>query len=163
MRKYIALFFLSALVLAPIAAQSDALGPPEFYWLMDRACVSGDDLSVEMLLKAGADPTGVRDYEAFLAKYQKPYEPSLHLAQAAYGGHLSVVRLLIGAGADPNVAQGEGETALTIAAKKGHLKIVSALLAAGANRGYETPYGTALQLAEKNGHTKVAEMLRDQR
>src|SRR3954468_8091169 len=80
------------------AAQPARLGPSEFYWLMDRACSYGDELSVQMLLKAGADPSGLRDYDAFVKKYNLGIEPSLHLTQAAHGGHIEVIRMLLAAG-----------------------------------------------------------------
>jgi hypothetical protein len=142
------------------AAQPARLGPAEFYWLRDRACWYGDEVSVEMLLKAGADPSGLRDYEAFMSKYELGFEPSLHLTQAARGGHIAIVRMLLAAAANPNVPEGEGVTALTVAAEAGHLEVVKALLAAGADRNYRTPQGTAVELARRKGHTQVADLIR---
>ena len=159
--KQLALGMIVALVLVtPSVARPVQLGPAEFYWLMDRACGHGDDLAVEMLLSAGADPSGPKDYEAFLAKYNKPFEPSWHLCQAAYGGHVSVIKLLLEAGADPNLAQGEGVTALTLAAEHGHAEIVQLLLEAGADKHYRTFVGTAAELAARNGHDDVESLLR---
>lgn len=149
-----------ALTASAEAAQPARLGPAELYWLMDRACSYGDELSVQMLLKAGADPSGLRDYDAFVKKYDLGIEPSLHLTQAARGGHMAVVRMLLAAGADPNIPEGEGVTALTVAAQAGHLEVVKALLAAGADRNYRTPQGTAVELALRSGHTDVADVIR---
>jgi ankyrin repeat protein len=53
------------------------------------------------------------------------------------------VRKLLSSGADPNLLEGEGFTALTIAAKKGHIEIVRLLLEAGAHKNCVTPLGTA--------------------
>lgn len=126
---------------------------------MGRACNEGDELSVEMLLKAGADPSGIRDYKSFLKKYNKPYEPSWPLIRASRGGHAAVVRLLLAAGADPNLAEGEGITALTVAAEGGHLEVVRLLLEAGADPAYRTWEGTAAELASRNGHRETAEAI----
>ena len=78
---------LIALASCTARTQPNTLGPPEFYWLLDRACVSGDEMSVQMLLKAGADPTGIQGYEAFHhSTYQIGLEPSWPINQAASGG-----------------------------------------------------------------------------
>jgi len=159
MSRLAAILSVASLIATPVLAK-EQLGAAEFYWLMDRACAYGDDLSVEMLLRAGADPSGPKDYSAFLKKYNRPYEPSLHLCQAAYGGHTEVVRLLLEAGADPNLPEGEGVTALTIAAERGHAEIVRVLLTAGADTSYRTVHGTAAELAEKNGHKEIAVQIR---
>ena len=49
-------------------------------------------------------------------------------------GHLEVVRALIAAGADVNLPNKDGLTALILAAKKGHLEVVQVLIAAGAKK-----------------------------
>jgi ankyrin repeat protein len=133
---------------------------------MNRACSSGDTIAVEMLLKAGADPNGVRDYEAF---YQSPYagiEPSWPINQAAHGGHAKVVRLLLRAGAKAHAPEDEGQTALTIAAEGGHMEVARLLLEAGADRSYRAPGprgcdGTAEEIARCSGHPEVADAIRD--
>ena len=124
------------------------LAQQSFIGFSTGACYYGDELSVKMLLEAGADPSGIYDYRAFLSKYNKGFEPSLHLCQAAYGGHTDIIRMLLKYGANPNYAEGEGFTALTIAAEKGHIDIVRLLLEAGADKNYKTPNGTAIELAE---------------
>ena len=142
------------------------IGPAQFYWLMDRACWIGDELAVRMLLDAGADPNGVSDYAAF---HKSPYaglEPSWPINQAAWGGHAGVVRLLLAAGAKAHAPEGEGQTALTIAAEKGHTEVVRLLLAAGADRTYRAPggkgfVGTAEEIARRSGHEALANFIRD--
>jgi uncharacterized protein len=136
------------------------LGVGEMYWLLDRAIAQGDELSVQFLLEAGADPSGPRGYAAFQKKYQKPFEPMWHLCQAAYGGRAGVTRLLLKAGADPNLAYGEGVTALTIAAERGYIEMVRLLLDAGADKNYKTSRGTAVDLALRNKHDDLAELIR---
>jgi len=163
MRRLSILLFALAISVTTDAAQPMRLGQAEFYWLMDRACVSGDDISVAMLLKAGAEPSGTQGYGAFLKKYNKPFEPSWHLIQASRGGHAAVVRLLLDAGADPNLVEGEGVTALTEAAALGHLDVVRLLLATAVDTNYRTHEGTAIELATRNGHIEIAEAIRDKR
>jgi len=147
------------------AHRTQSIGRAEFYWLMNRACSWGDKLGVEMLLKAGADPDGVRDYDAFHKSYQRGYEPSWPINQAAYGGHAEVVDLLLRAGARAHLPEGEGQTALTTAAERGHLQVVRLLLAAGVDETYRGPgaggfVGTAEEIARRSGHAEVAETIR---
>lgn len=58
MRTMLPALLLSAVM--PICSAADRkpnrLG--ELYWLLDRACWTGDELSVQILHKAGADPSG---------------------------------------------------------------------------------------------------------
>jgi ankyrin repeat protein len=154
-------FLLSALMLG---CSSGSRTPPrlgELYWLLDRACWSGDKLSVEILLKAGADPSGPRGYSDFHDHIDRiGIEPMWHLVQASYSGHPAVTRLLLRAGADPNLAYGEGVTALTVAADKGQTEIVRLLLAAGADKNYKSYRGTAAEIAERRGHTEILDLLR---
>lgn len=130
------------------------IGRAELYWLMNRACWYGDDIGVRMLLDAGADPDGVKDYAEF-----RRFEPSWPINQASWGGHVEVVELLLKAGAKVDLPEGEGHTALTIASFRNHPKLVGVLLAAGADLSYRTPQGTALELAKKKGFTEVVRVL----
>ena len=158
---------LSLLLAGACRRPTPQLGSPEFYWLMNRACSYGDDIGVAMLLKAGADPDGVRDYGAFnQSSYQRGYEPSWPINQAAHDGHVKVAQLLIQAGAKPDMPEDEGQTALSIAAEQGHLEFVKALLQAGADRTAQRPSdygnsGTAEELARRRGHVDVANTIRD--
>jgi len=163
-----------AVVLGLVAAASlasrtrkEPIGPAELYWLLDRACCYGDEMSVTMLLKAGADPTGVQGYEAFhKSRYQTGLEPSWPINQAAWGGHTGVIRLLLAAGAKVDAPEDEGQTALLIAAYRGDLDTVRVLLEAGADRSYRSTAGvsdfpgTAEEIADKAGHREVATFIR---
>jgi ankyrin repeat protein len=56
------------------------------------------------------------------------------LMAAALNGHTEVVEYLLGAGANPNVEDWLGRTAVTLAAVGCHERVMSALVAAGAER-----------------------------
>ncbi len=79
------------------------------------------------------------------------------LHKAARNGDLLAVNTLLGAGAEVNELDGEGETALHKAAGAGHAQVVVALLAAGADplisgKGSFGSTGTPLHLAAKQGN-----------
>ena len=167
MTRGVPAFVLLLLLAGACHKPTPQLGPAEFYWLMNRACYSGDDIGVTMLLKAGADPDGKRDYAAFhQSSYQGGFEPSWPINQAAYGGHVKVAQLLLRAGAKPDAPEHRGETALSIAAERGDLEFVKVLLAAGADRTARRPGergfdGNADELARHSGHSAVADAIRD--
>ncbi len=54
------------------------------------------------------------------------------LLEATKRGDVAAVRSLLEEGADPNVAQGDGLTALHLAAQEGNIEIAEVLLGAGA-------------------------------
>lgn len=83
------------------------------------------------------------------------------LLDATSRGDVAAVRALLEEGADPNVAQGDGLTALHVAAQEGNLKIARLLLDAGANVEAKTRIGgyTPLHLASRGAHTTVVSTL----
>ena len=83
------------------------------------------------------------------------------LLEATRRGDVAAVRSLLDEGADPNVAQGDGLTALHLAAQEGNLEIVEVLLGAGAKVEAKTRIGdfTPLHLASGGAHATVALML----
>ncbi len=130
------------------------LGPGELYWLMDRACVHGDAMSVQMLLNAGAEPDGVNDYEHF-----GRFEPIWHLHQAAYGGHVKIVDMLLKAGATVDLRCGEGETALFMAIYQNRVDVVRRLLEAGASSRIKVNGKTAMEVARSKGFSEIESIL----
>ena len=74
---------------------------------------------------------------------------------------MAAVRSLLGEGADPNEAQGDGLTALHVAAQQGNLEITEILLGAEANVEAPTRLDayTALHLASEGAHTAVVRAL----
>ena len=98
---------------------------------------------------------------AVLAGAAPPPEP---LLDAARSGDVAAVRsLLEDGGADPNVARGDGLTALHLAAQAGNVEIVDLLIGAGANIEANTRIGdyTPLHVASARGHLSVARSLLD--
>lgn len=166
--RFVMVSVLCALTSCAARTQPTPVGPAELYWLLDRACVSGDERSVQMLLKAGADPTGVQGYEAFhQSSWQIGLEPSWPINQAASGGHTAVISLLLAAGAKADAPEGEGQTALLIAAHRGDMNTVRLLLESGASKTYRAAWlggdspRTAEELAARAGHNEVAAFIHD--
>ena len=79
---------------------------------------------------------------------------------AAERGYAEVVRLLVEAGADKDVASNRGNTALMLAALEGHAEVVRVLVEAGADMNMADSYGnTARMLAADEGHAAVVQLL----
>jgi len=84
------------------------------------------------------------------------------IADAASAGGLEQVRELIDAGADVNVAQTDGSTALLWAAYQSYPEMVATLVAAGADPNDANDFGvTPLLQASRNGDTPVIKALLD--
>lgn len=83
------------------------------------------------------------------------------LVIVAERGYFDVVRILLDAGIDVNMAFPEsGMTALMQAAQHGHLAIAKLLVLHGANKHASTSNGiNALMLAASNGRTEIVEFL----
>ena len=87
--------------------------------------------------------------------------PDSPVANAAMNGNIEAVQDLLQEGADVNLAQGDGMTALHWAAEAGDMKMVEMLLYAGANVQGVTRLGdyTPLHLASKAGKKGVVAQL----
>ena len=87
--------------------------------------------------------------------------PDSPIADAAMRGDVETVRSLVKEGADVNVAQGDGMTALHWVALNGNARLVELLIYAGGNVGALTRLGayTPLHLASEEGHAVVVEAL----
>ena len=80
--------------------------------------------------------------------------------KAVDGGHRRVARSLIGAGADVNLRDGWGETALLIAVASGSVRMVKLLLDAGADRdSKDRNLQSALHRASEAGEIRIATLL----
>jgi ankyrin repeat protein len=83
------------------------------------------------------------------------------LMEAAYEGHVSVVKLLLKKGANPNLYSGFGAIyPLMYAAIRGHVEVARTLIQHGANLESENiDSETALIFATENNHTNVVRVL----
>ncbi len=106
--------------------------------LLLRAAMRGDVKTIDALLRAGSDPNSeISDRH----EYDRP------LLMAAGHGHTEAVRLLIDRGAQINLAQDDGRTALIAAVEGGHTETASLLLARGADANAAYAQGSALTIA----------------
>jgi ankyrin repeat protein/HEAT repeat protein len=163
-----------------------ASGDPRFTPLAEAAA-SREPEAVKMLLDAGAKPEGFPLGRACWLGRQETAKllldagvnPDAGLSEAALGGHVELMRLLLDRGANVNAKSEGGHTALHNAALQGGLKAVELLLQSGAdpniaNDDGETPLpraisgdgdiervkalvkaGARLDLANKEGLTPV--------
>ena len=83
------------------------------------------------------------------------------IAAAAKAGDREAVRTLLKEGADVNLAEGDGLTALHYAALQGDVELAKMLVVAGANIAARTRLGgyTALHLAAENGSAQLVRVL----
>lgn len=106
-------------LLLAAGADPDALQREDGSTALLEASVSGHTASVERLLAGGANPDK--------GSSAKP------LPSAAIKDRRDVVAQLLAAGADPNIAEDDGSTALLKAAAVGHGAVVRLLLEGGAD------------------------------
>jgi ankyrin repeat protein len=130
-------------------SQADAYAPDGFFPLA-LAAFFGQAAAIALLLERGADVG---------ATARNPMRvQALHSAVA--GRNAEGARLLVEAGADPNVHQHGGWTPLQGAAAHGDRPIVDLLLAHGADRAATNEAGDdAATLARKHGHASLADAL----
>lgn len=148
-----------------------------------EAAHNGHREIVEMLLKAGADPNIIDPSEmsncelSIVGKVFNNGDTALMKATLGMNrinncGSKEIVELLLNAGADPNIQNLRGDTALILAAKYGKTEIVELLLNKGANpniKGFKENMvtfrsqneRTALMEAAIEGHKEVVRLLLD--
>jgi ankyrin repeat protein len=84
------------------------------------------------------------------------------LLEAVRLNKIEEVKKLIEKGADVNVVDEYGATALYWASYKGHSEIVKMLIEAGADVNVVNKYGiTALHWASYKGHSEIVKMLKE--
>ncbi|KAI8498787.1 positive regulation of extrinsic apoptotic signaling pathway via death domain receptors protein [Branchiostoma belcheri] len=115
------------------------------------AAAEGDEKKVQQLLRRGVD---VNCIEPLLSSGNTP------LHEAAYGGHVGVVELLLNAGAQVDSRDGLKNTPLHEAAEGGHVGVAKLLLKAGAQvDSRDGLKNTPLHKAAEGGHVGVAKLL----
>ncbi len=98
----------------------------------------------------------------FLANKVDEYVLNPALSNAAWGGNVAVVQVLLKAGADVNTLDPGSETPLMTAARTGNLDLVKLLVEAGADPNTicdESPFTGALGMAAISGHQEVFDYL----
>jgi ankyrin repeat protein len=131
------------------------------YHFLERACWYGDEIGVKILLELGADPSGL-GYENYPSCIYA-HEFSSPLYQASYGGHINIVRMLLDAGADPNLLQGEGVTPLVEAVRKQNIEIIKLLLVHGAKVDLPGLYYKPMDIAKQLGNRQIINLLKSKR
>jgi hypothetical protein len=112
----------------------------DFTFLLCSAATDGDLLTLGKLLRR------VPNLDVN-TRSPNPYGPTV-LSLASKAGHSEVVRLLLEAGAQPNLHDAALVTPLHHAARGNHVRVVMLLLHYGANAELQTKGGvTAMQLA----------------
>ncbi|KAL8716092.1 MAG: hypothetical protein Q9225_006227 [Loekoesia sp. 1 TL-2023] len=151
---------------------------PRYYWSipdgeaspLHMACMEGHESGVRLLLAYGAEVDrsikqqfNIRRLrsKAKMARYKRRVEFTKRPLQvAAYQGHLSIVRLLIEAGADIDYYDNmSGHTALSLASSAGHMKIVEELVEAGASIFSSMPMVNSLAAACDKRRRPIIEFL----
>lgn len=117
----------------------------------------------------GPEPAGPIDAVVLLLRHGarvKGWSPSREgdpLLLAVLSKHIEAVRLLLAAGADPNMRDGEGTSPLRVCADKGYLEMARLLLLCGATKTIEEWGGeramTALGLAARGLHVEMVKLL----
>lgn len=106
--------------------------------------------TVRLLLAAGADPN----------RASGPGASDLPLCGAACGGHAEVVEALLSAGAEPDLSEEFGFTALRWAAGLGHARVAETLLVHGADPSLPGPQGEVpLVVAARRGSVHTVRAL----
>jgi uncharacterized protein len=147
MSFYLSLFGFSS---STIFAQIIANAATSKLAVLSEKLAANDIVEIRRLLDAGADVNLRNKYDA------------TPLYMASEYGHAEVVKLLLAANADVNIAERiMGTTPLNIASAKGHTEVVKLLLAANADVNIASkPIGlTPLIVASMKGHTEVVKLL----
>jgi len=115
------------------------------------------------LLAKGADPDSSKPkkhIDPFITDINKENDVNPLLIEATVNGHTDTVEVILAAGADPDIRDHQGKTALYWAVSQGFLGTVKALLSHDADPDIKDEIGTTpLMVASKSGYMKMVELL----
>jgi ankyrin repeat protein len=114
---------------------------------LEKMTAQKDETAVKRLLQEGADPNFVG-------------ENSTAIHTAAFHGADAILKVLIEAGANPNLKNRDGFAPIHWAASQGHIKTCEILIRNKADINAKTSAGgTALHVAASSGHSKICKIL----
>lgn len=118
--------------------------------LLAMGIVKGNPDLVRRGLDRGEDPNSRYSYEKDNNSINTPNPVCMitPIVQAAVIGSLPIMRLLVERGADVNICQLNGESALANAANRGDVELVRYLLEHGADPNLRKSFGTPLAMAD---------------
>jgi len=124
---------------------------------------NGNTKLVQLLLDHGANPdraTIEKKVDRYITRiHKKEMRPSL-LIEAAKGGHINTLAVLLKAGADANIQDNDGITPIFKASEQGYVMAVALLLAHQADPNlYDNIGRTPLMIASRNGYQNIVEAL----
>jgi ankyrin repeat protein len=130
------------------------------------AVLGGDVKTVRVLVDAGIHVNPKDDLmgiTALMIAAGHDYRRNPEGRVERWGGNIDIVQILLDAGADIDIKDWQGKTALMWAAREeGHNEIVHILLRAGADANAKDQNGrTALMLASGNGNIQTVRLLLD--
>ena len=134
----------------------------EMHGALTTAAGQGHQEIVEFLLNQGANIDSCKSHSLNMGSRSQPtvfWQLANPLHAATASSHLSVVKLLLKRGADVNVQDEDGTTALCIAVTANSPEIVESLLDYDANPNIAGPRGGTLHIAARHGHLHIATRL----
>ena len=138
----------------------------EMHGAVITAAGQGHTDIVEFLLNQGASIHSSHSNSLRMGSGSEPivaWQLTSPLHAATAFSHLNTVKLLVERGADVNVQDKHGKTALQIAATEGSSDIVEILLDYHADLNIAGRHGGALHLAARQGHDDIAKQLIDKK
>ena len=131
--------------------------------LLGSALTAAGDADADLRAAAGnADINGVREALRHGAHVnnQHPTTRWAALVHASDKMSVPIIEILLNAGADPNIAEGDGWTPLMFSAIRGQIEACRLLIDAGANLEVESKNGwTPLKAAKANKNPLIAEYI----
>jgi hypothetical protein len=123
------------------------------YHFLVNSCSSGDEIGVRILLSQEADPNG-KGYKNY-ADCVAPFEFTSPLFVAISHNFYKIAKILLVAGANPNLLEGEGITPLVSATKNQNIAMIKLLLKYGAKIDMKGLLYKPLRIAKEKGNREI--------